>query len=498
MNSGMEPILQIRNLSKAFGGVQALDGVSFDVRAGEIHGLMGENGAGKSTLMNILMGLINPDDGEVIFRGDLLESMDVRASLDKGISMVHQEIMPIPELTVAQNIYLGKEMTKTLPGWLDDREINEKARKKLDELGVELEVTQKMKHLSIAQMQMVEIAKALSNKAKIIIMDEPTSSLSEKEVEQLFNVIQQQKERGVTVIYISHRLEEIFHICDTVSVLRDGKLIDTKPVTEMDEKSLINRMVGRKLETVFPQKNKDFGDIIFSVENLFKKGEFRDISFEIREGEVLGFAGLIGAGRTNVIRSIMGLDLPESGSIQVNGQTVTIQSPKDAIRLGISWVTEDRKGSGIIPDLSVKKNITLSSLEKVKTGLFINKLREEQAAGTMIDDLRIKTPDMYQKVKYLSGGNQQKVVIGKSLLSKPDVLILDEPTRGIDVGAKFEIYQLIDKLAREGKAILLISSELPELLGLSHRIIVLSKGAIRAELPSKEATQHTIMKYAME
>jgi len=498
MNSGMEPILQIRNLSKAFGGVQALDGVSFDVRAGEIHGLMGENGAGKSTLMNILMGLINPDDGEVIFRGDLLESMDVRASLDRGISMVHQEIMPIPELTVAQNIYLGKEMTKTLPGWLDDREINEKARKKLDELGVELDVTQKMKHLSIAQMQMVEIAKALSNKAKIIIMDEPTSSLSEKEVEQLFNVIQQQKERGVTVIYISHRLEEIFHICDTVSVLRDGKLIDTKPVTEMDEKSLINRMVGRKLETVFPQKNKDLGDIIFSVENLFKKGEFRDISFEIREGEVLGFAGLVGAGRTNVIRSIMGLDLPESGNIQINGQTVTIQSPKDAIRLGISWVTEDRKGSGIIPDLSVKKNITLSSLEKVKTGLFINKLREEQAAGTMIDDLRIKTPDMYQKVKYLSGGNQQKVVIGKSLLSKPDVLILDEPTRGIDVGAKFEIYQLIDKLAREGKAILLISSELPELLGLSHRIIVLSKGAIRAELPSKEATQHTIMKYAME
>jgi len=498
MNSGKESILQVRNLSKAFGGVQALDGVSFDVRAGEIHGLMGENGAGKSTLMNILMGLINPDDGEVIFRGDLLESMDVRASLDRGISMVHQEIMPIPELTVAQNIYLGKEMTKTLPGWLDDREINEKARKKLDELGVELEVTQKMKHLSIAQMQMVEIAKALSNKAKIIIMDEPTSSLSEKEVEQLFNVIQQQKERGVTVIYISHRLEEIFHICDTVSVLRDGKLIDTKPVTEMDEKSLINRMVGRKLETVFPQKNKDLGDIIFSVENLFKKGEFRDISFEIREGEVLGFAGLVGAGRTNVIRSIMGLDLPESGNIQINGQTVTIQSPKDAIRLGISWVTEDRKGSGIIPDLSVKKNITLSSLEKVKTGLFINKLREEQAAGTMIDDLRIKTPDMYQKVKYLSGGNQQKVVIGKSLLSKPDVLILDEPTRGIDVGAKFEIYQLIDKLAREGKAILLISSELPELLGLSHRIIVLSKGAIRAELPSKEATQHTIMKYAME
>lgn len=499
MRHGSDPILQIRNLSKAFGGVQALDGVSFDVRAGEIHGLMGENGAGKSTLMNILMGLIDPDEGEIIFRGEVMETTDVRASLDKGISMVHQEIMPIPELTVAQNIYLGKEVTKNIPAWLDDREIAEKARDQLRKLGVVINVTQKMKHLTIAQMQMVEIAKALSNKAKIIIMDEPTSSLSEKEVEQLFNVIQHQKERGVTVIYISHRLEEIFHICDTVSVLRDGQFIGSKPVSQIDERTLIDRMVGRKLETVFPEKNSDFGDVIFSVKNLDKKGKFRDISFDIRAGEVLGFAGLIGAGRTNIIRSVMGLDPPDSGKTEVNDHNVQIGSPEEAIRLGISWVTEDRKGSGIIPDLSVKQNITLSSLGKVKTGgLFINNQKEQQTAGSVIDSLRIKTPNMHQKVKFLSGGNQQKVVIGKSLLVSPDVLILDEPTRGIDVGAKFEIYQLVDRLAREGKAILLISSELPELLGLSHRIIVLSKGVIQAELPTQEATQHSIMKYAME
>ncbi|MDR8392703.1 sugar ABC transporter ATP-binding protein [Aliifodinibius sp. S!AR15-10] len=497
MNLEQQCILQVRNLSKSFGGVQALDNVQFEAKEGEVHGLMGENGAGKSTLMNILVGLIKPDTGKIIFQGETLQHSDVRGTIDRGISMVHQEIMPIPELTVAQNIYLGQEMVK-IPGWVDENRIIEHAEQQLRELEVDIDVTRQMKHLGVAEMQMVEIAKALSNEAKIIIMDEPTSSLSNKEVDNLFRVINTQKKKGVTIIYISHRMEEIFRICDTVTVLRDGHYIDTKPAKELDEDTLIEMMVGRELEAVFPDKNRNIGDVVFSVKRLGSKEKFRDISFELRRGEVLGFAGLMGAGRTDIVQSIMGLKPLNAGQIYLNGNEVNVSSPRDAIRLGISYVTEDRKGSGIVQDLSVRENLTLSSLRQFSSKMFVNKTEEHRSAGRMIDDLRIKTPNMQQKVKFLSGGNQQKVVIGKSLLASPEVLILDEPTRGIDVGAKFEIYQLIDQLAREGKAILLISSELPELLGLSHRILVLSRGRVTAELKAGEATQELIMKHAIQ
>lgn len=497
MNSDQECILQVRNLSKAFGGVQALENVHLEVGRGEVHGIMGENGAGKSTLMNILMGLVQPDSGEIIFQGERFKNRDVRSALDKGISMVHQEIMPIPELTVAQNIYLGRESTKRLPGWINEKQVIQDARQQLQELDVDLDVTRKMKHLSVAEMQMVEIAKALSNDAKIIIMDEPTSSLSNKEVDNLFRVIDTQKEKGVTILYISHRMEEIFRICDTVTVLRDGHYIGTKPAAKLNEETLIEMMVGRELDTVFPDKNRDIGETIFSVKGLSRAGKFDNIDFDVRRGEVLGLAGLIGAGRTDIAKSIMGLSPLDNGKIYLDGREVSINTPRDAIHLGISYVTEDRKGSGLVQDLSVKENLTLSSMEQLISGMFVNETAERRFADRMISDLRIKTPGMQQKVKFLSGGNQQKVVIGKSLLSSPDVLILDEPTRGIDVGAKFEIYQLIDQLAREGKAIILISSELPELLGLSHRIMVLSKGEISAELNTEEATQELIMKHAI-
>ncbi|MFH5832188.1 sugar ABC transporter ATP-binding protein [Halalkalibaculum sp. DA3122] len=490
-------VLQIKNISKAFGGVQALENVHFRIRAGEVHGVMGENGAGKSTLMNSLMGLVQPDAGQIIFQGESLDHTDVKSALDRGISMVHQEIMPVPELTVAQNIFLGQENTRAFPGWIDEQTLIKKARRQLEELDVEIDVTRPMKQLSIAEMQMVEIAKALSNDAKVIIMDEPTSSLSNREVRQLFSVIRGQKKQGVTVIYISHRMEEIFQICDRITVLRDGRHMGTHPAKALDEDQLIEMMVGRSLETVFPEKNSELGEVVFSVKGFSREDRYKDINFEVRRGEVLGLAGLMGAGRTDIVKAIMGLEPHDKGTIELHGRAVTINSPRHAIRRGISYVTEDRKESGIIGDLSVRANLTLSNLRSFVSGILINERAEKKAATGMINRLSIKTPDMHQKVRFLSGGNQQKVIIGKSLLTEPEVLILDEPTRGIDVGAKFEIYQLIDKLARAGKAVILISSELPELLGLSHRILVLSRGEVTAELPAAEATQEIIMKYAI-
>lgn len=498
MNSDREFVLQVRNLSKAFAGAKALDNVCLDVKSGEVHGLMGENGAGKSTLMNILIGMLDPDAGEVIFQGEVLNYADVKGTLEKGISMVHQEILPVPELTVGQNIYLGKETMRGSFGWIDEQSINEQATEQLRELGVDINVDRRMKDLSVAEMQMVEIAKALSNDANIIIMDEPTASLSEREVENLFRIIDRQKKKGVTVIYISHRMEEIFKICDTVTVLRDGQYIGSNPVSQLTQNKLIEMMVGRKLETVFPEVHSDIGKSIFSGRGLTRDKSFYDVNFEIRQGEILGIAGLMGAGRSEIFKSIIGLNPLDSGEVYFDGEKVKIDSPKEAIQLGLSYVSEDRKGLGLIQELSVKQNVTLSSLKKHVDGILIREKSENTAADQMVRDLQIKGSGIDQKVKFLSGGNQQKVVIGKALLASPNVLILDEPTRGIDVGAKFEIYQLITQLAKQGIAIILISSELPELLGLGHRILVLSKGRITAELTREEATQKAIMQYAMQ
>ncbi|MCF0063945.1 sugar ABC transporter ATP-binding protein [Dyadobacter chenwenxiniae] len=498
----IESILKVSNLSKSFSGVQALENIQFELKRGEVHALMGENGAGKSTFMKILIGLLAPDSGEIVFEGQNLKNSKVSDTLKKGISMIHQEILIIPELTVAQNIFLGREREISArkgwtSGWLNDAAIDKKAASLLEEMGVNIEPKAKMKHLSVAQMQMVEIAKAISNDAKVIIMDEPTSAISDKEVDTLFKIIKDLKAKGVSIIYISHKMDEIFQISDTITVLRDGKCIATKSAADLDKQSLISMMVGREIEHMFPESNREKGELVLSVKGLRKKGRFADISFNVHAGEILGFAGLMGAGRTEIARVIYGLDKQDSGEISIRNKSVINKTPRQAIENGIGYVSEDRKGLGFIPGMSVKDNTTLASMRHHKKGIFINGLTEKASTEQMIADLRIKTADMHQKVTYLSGGNQQKVVIGKVLLAAPEIIILDEPTRGVDVGAKFEIYKLIRSLADKGIAIIMISSELPEILGMSDRIMVISKGKQTAILSREEATQELIMKYAV-
>ncbi|GAA4453075.1 sugar ABC transporter ATP-binding protein [Nibrella saemangeumensis] len=491
------PILQVRDLSKSFAGVKALDNVQLNVQRGEVHAVMGENGAGKSTLMKILIGLHTPDAGEVMFERSPLPYGDVHEILKRGISMIHQELQVVPELTVAQNIFLGRETTGGLFSWLNDRRQEREAGLLLEQMGVTIRPGQTMKYLSVAEMQMVEIAKAISNQAKIIIMDEPTSALSDKEVAALFRIISELKKNGVAIIYISHKMEEIFEIADTITVLRDGQYIDTQPAANLNRNSLIAMMVGREIESLFPESVPRKGQEVLSVRNLSRAGKFTDINFTVHEGEVLGLAGLMGAGRTEIARAIFGLDELESGEIYIKGQKADIHSPQDAIQHGIGYVSEDRKALGFIPGLSVKHNITLASLPNHSKGGLIQDKTETEAAAKMIADLKIKSAGMHQKVTYLSGGNQQKVVIGKVLLASPDLIILDEPTRGIDIGAKSEIYKLINRLTASGIAVIMISSELPEIIGMSDRVVVLSQGRQTATLSKEEATPETIMAYAM-
>lgn len=495
MSQNQEIVLQVKNLSKSFAGIKALEEVQLELHKGEVHALMGENGAGKSTLMNILMGLLSADAGEIIFEGETLIHSNVSQSLKKGISMIHQELLVVPELTVAQNIFLGQEQKKSF--WVNDSSINQKAQALLDRIGVNINAKTKIKNISVAEMQMVEIAKALSNNAKIIIMDEPTSAISDKEVATLFQIINDLKAKGVAIVYISHKMDEIFEIADRITVLRDGKYIGTKKASELDRNSLIKMMVGREIENIFPQSELNYGNEALLVKNLTKIGQFENINFEVKTGEILGISGLMGAGRTEIARVIYGLDKPTSGDVLINGQSVKIKSPKDAISAKIGYVSEDRKGLGFIPTMSVKQNISLTSLPKYSNGWFVKDNAENDIALQMIQNLQIKVADANQKVVNLSGGNQQKVVIAKVLLASPEILILDEPTRGIDVGAKFEIYKLIRELASKGIAIILISSELPEILGLSDRVLVISKGKQTAILLKSEATQESIMHFAM-
>ncbi|GGM97957.1 monosaccharide-transporting ATPase [Dyadobacter beijingensis] len=495
-------ILRVREISKSFSGVQALDNIHFDLKKGEVHALMGENGAGKSTLMKILIGLVAPDSGEVLLEGTNLAGNNVNETLKKGISMIHQEILIIPELTVAQNIFLGREKELSgksgwLSGWLNDSVINQRAAALLDRMGVNIAPDAKMKHLSVAQMQMVEIAKAISNNAKVIIMDEPTSAISDKEVATLFQIIRDLKAQGVGIIYISHKMDEIFRISDTITVLRDGKYIGTKPAAELNHNALIAMMVGREIAQMFPEATQAVGEEVLSVRNLGRAGKFSNISFTVKSGEIVGLAGLMGAGRTEIARAIFGLDQWDEGEITLKTSPLRARTPREAIDRGVGYVSEDRKGLGFIPRMSVKDNITLSSMNNHRKGGFIDKQSEESATEKMIADLKIKTAGTGQHVTYLSGGNQQKVVIGRVLLASPELIILDEPTRGVDVGAKFEIYKLIRSLADRGMAIIMISSELPEILGLSDRILVLSKGKQMALLPKSEATQEVIMRYAV-
>lgn len=498
MSIAPDYILQVQNLSKTFAGVKALDNVELQVKKGEVHALMGENGAGKSTFMKILMGMHTPDSGEILFEGINLKHTHMQAGRKRGIAMIHQELLLVPEMTVAENLFLGRETTRWMPWWIDDKSLYIKAQELLQKVGLHIDPSKKLKRLRVAEMQMVEIAKALSNEAKIIIMDEPTSAISDREVATLFTIIKDLTSRGVAVIYISHKMDEIFSIADTITVLRDGKYIGTKPAALLNRNTLISMMVGRELNTVFPEAEKKREGVMLSVKGFSRKGKFSDISFEVYKGEVLGIAGLMGAGRTEVARAISGLDSFDRGSIEVKGKKVKINSVKDALSQGIAYVSEDRKAVGLVAGMSVKDNITLASLAHYSRSGFVDQKREEETVNKMVSNLRIKTAGIHQKVRNLSGGNQQKVVIGKVLLSLPDIIILDEPTRGIDVGAKAEIYKLIHQLAAKGIAIILISSELPEILGMCHRILVLSKGKLTATLMREEATQEKLMQFAMQ
>ncbi len=488
--------LEMRHISKTYPGVRALDDVSLEVRQGEIHAVVGENGAGKSTLMKILAGAQPKDSGEILIDGKPVHIETPQQAMDLGVSIIYQEFNLVPYLNAAENIFLGREPRAALPGFVDFKTMYREAQQIIDRLGVPINVRTPVNRLSVAQQQMVEIAKATSRKSKIIVMDEPSATLTEHELQSLFNLMRQLKAEGIAIVYISHRLEEIFEICDRVTVLRDGHWIATHDVKDVTREEIIRLMVGRELKHMIPKEQAEIGEPALRVRNLSRKGVLHDINITVHKGEVLGIAGLVGAGRTELARCIFGADPFESGTVELFGKPVRIKSPQDAIRMGIGLVTEDRKAQGLILGMVVRENITLANLPAVSAFNFILAAREREVARKYVDDLQIKTPSIEQIVQNLSGGNQQKVVLAKWLFTNSKVLIFDEPTRGIDVGAKTEIYQLMNELARKGVAIIMISSELPEILGMSDRIVVMHEGRVTGELTREEATQEKIMNLA--
>ncbi|ASS86126.1 sugar ABC transporter ATP-binding protein [Geobacillus subterraneus] len=489
-------VLEMIDITKEFPGVKALDGVQLKVKRGTVHALMGENGAGKSTLMKILIGIYTPDRGKIILDGEELKVSTIKHALDRGISMIHQELSPVPNMTVAENIFLGREPSYPFAGWVKMKELVKKTRQLFERLEIDIDPNAKMADLSIANMQMVEIAKAISYHSKLIIMDEPTSAITEKEVHHLFRIIRSLKKEGVSIIYITHKMDELEQITDEVTVLRDGKYIGTKPSHQMTRDELIQMMVGRELNQIFHKPKVPIGEVALSVQGLTKKGKFHDVSFEVRKGEIVGFAGLMGSGRTEVLESVFGVAKPDAGDIYVHGKKATIRSARDAIRYGMGLLTEDRKLTGLFLPLSVEDNmITVTVNQYTKAG-FLQQRKIREDCQRLAEQLSIKTPSLQQLIKYLSGGNQQKALIARWLLHNPDILFLDEPTRGIDVGAKAEIYNLIFELAKNGKAIVVVSSEMPEILGLSDRVIVMHEGRKMGELTREEATQERIMQLA--
>ncbi len=486
-------ILKMENISKSFPGVKALDDVNFTVYENEVMALLGENGAGKSTLMKILSGVYTKDEGKIILEGEEVDITSPRDATSKGIAIIHQELNLVPYLTVYENIFLGREM-KSPYGGLYKKEMIKQSREILERLKVNISPTTTVNYLSIAQQQMVEIAKALSLNAKIIIMDEPTDTLTDNEVSSLFQIIRELKKQGKGLVYISHRIQEVFEVCDKLTVLRDGQFVGERNVSEVDEGEIIRLMVGRTLDEQFPYIKTDYDEEVLKVENL--NNEYvKDLSFTLKKGEILGISGLVGAGRTELAKTLYGFYKKDTGKIILNGEELNLNSPKEALDKGIVYVSEDRKSDGLILIMDVKSNITISALEKFKTFLGLDKKKEYEVAEEYKEKINIKTPSLYQQVKNLSGGNQQKVAIAKSLLTDPKVLILDEPTRGVDVGAKREIYDLLNEIKKEGRSIIMISSEMPEILGMSDRILVMHEGELKGELNREEATQEKIMSY---
>jgi ABC-type sugar transport system ATPase subunit len=485
-------IFRLQNVTKRFGGVTAVEDVDFDLRPGEVHALVGENGAGKSTLMKMVHGLYTPDEGTLEVGGEAVEFASPRDAEAAGIAMIPQELDLFPELSITENLFVGRQRPRTRWGTLDRAAMRAEARERLRSLGVDMDVTTTVKGHSAANQQIVAIARALVGEARAVVMDEPTASLTEREVQQLFRIISELTSGGVGVVYISHRLDEIFAISDRITVLRDGHHITTAPTSELDAEELVRLMVGRPLNELFTRSPHSPGEVALEVRGLSRAGEFEAVDLVVRRGEIVGLSGLVGAGRSEVAQCIFGIRSPESGEIRIDGEEVQIHSPQAAMERGIFYVPEERRSQGLILPFSIKNNITLSILDRISRFGFVPRA-ERQTADRFARDLSIRGAKMSDPVSRLSGGNQQKVVLAKSLAREPSILLLDEPTRGIDVGAKSEIYRLIDDLAKEGKAILLISSELEEVLSMSDRILVMREGHITGEFNREEATQENVM-----
>ena len=483
--------MSVRGVSKEFPGVQALMGIDLDLRGGEVHAIVGENGAGKSTLMKILAGIYQPDAGSLLVDGQAVHISSPRHAMGLGIGMIHQELNLAPNLSVAENIFLGRAPMRF--GLVDWRRLDLQTRSLLDRLAIDLDGRAAVEDLSVARQQMVEIAKALSLNARVIIMDEPTSALTERETATLFQIIGRLKAEGVAVAYISHRLEEIFRVADRVTVLRDGRLVSSSRVADTTPAQLISLMVGRELTALFPKESVEVGAPVLEIRRLSRTGVLHDVSFVLHQREILGLAGLVGAGRTELVRAIFGVDPIDGGEVLIDGKVVKIHGPREAIQLGLGFVTEDRKLHGLVLGMTVRENATLASLANIGRFGFIDFARERAMAADYVRQLDIRTPTVEQEVNNLSGGNQQKVVVAKWLATRPRILILDEPTRGIDVGAKAEVHALMSRLAVAGVSILMISSELPEILGMSDRILVVRQGRISAEFSRQEASQEKIM-----
>lgn len=491
-----ELILRVDNVSKSFPGVRALSNVSLELHKGEVLGLIGENGAGKSTLMNILLGSLKPDSGSITYKNRVYSPRSPADALSLGISMIHQELTLVPEMSVAENIWLGCENRFSKNGYINISERRRATSELLSQLGIELKINVPVSRLSVAEMQLTELARAVSYNSDIIIMDEPTSSFTNKEIQLLFKIIQNLKQKGISIIFISHKLDEIFTVCDNITVLRDGQVVNTVASNSVNEESLISMMVGRNVENLYPKIDVEIGEPVFSVTGLTRAGYFEDINFEVRRGEIFGFCGLVGAGRSEIMECIFGIEHADAGEIYLNGNKLNIRSTKDAVNQGIAMVTEDRLHRGLIHEKPISFNMSLAYLDKIVRHGFVNRKKETADCKNMGCQMNLKASSIAQQAGTLSGGNQQKVIIGKWLLTQPEVFILDEPTRGIDVGAKAEIYSLIGELVRQGKAILLVSSELPELIGLCDRITVICQGKQAAVINRDAFDPDNIMKYA--
>ncbi len=492
----MDNMINMTDICKSFSGNAVLKNVHFSLQKGEIHALMGENGAGKSTLMKIMSGIYTRDSGTVEVKGKKVEFTSPKQAEAEGIAVIHQELNILPHLSIADNLFLGREETVGRTGILKTKEMERKTKKILGDLGLDMDPSLPASTLSVGQQQLVEIGKALSMEAEMIIMDEPTAALTDREIETLFVTIRELQKRGVSFVYISHRMEEIFSLCDRITILRDGEFVGERKISETSFEEIVQLMVGRELGDRFPERSSAIGDVKLSVKGLSRKACFEDISFDIHKGEIVSIAGLMGAGRTEVAQSLFGYKKADSGTVELDGKPVKIDNPQKAKELGIGYVTEDRKTEGLIVDFTVEENISMANFETISKKGLLSKDKERSLYDRMVKRLGIRTSGPEQAAKSLSGGNQQKVVIAKWLGIEPDVLILDEPTRGVDVGAKKEIYSIINELAAKGVAILMISSELPEVIGMADRVLVMHEGKLTADVPKQEMTQETIMHYA--